>query len=185
MLRAGVLSLLIVASLLVLLNPPSLSGAGGLAALAGGAVVFVVAAAWVSVRLTGRSAMSDAEVERLVDRSERLARAQKAGSPGQTYFEALVADAIDRLPSEFRRLLADIPVIVSQNGGSRNLYGHYSGETMGHGTRQGTIVVYQDTLERDFGFDSEALAEQVERTLRHELAHHLGWDEGGVRSLGL
>jgi hypothetical protein len=25
----------------------------------------------------------------------------------------------------------------------------------------------------------------VERTLRHELAHHLGWHEGGVRDLGL
>jgi hypothetical protein len=25
----------------------------------------------------------------------------------------------------------------------------------------------------------------VERTLRHELAHHLGWRERGVRDLGL
>ena len=29
------------------------------------------------------------------------------------------------------------------------------------------------------------LARQVERTLRHELAHHLGWNEEGVRLLGL
>jgi len=47
------------------------------------------------------------------------------------------------------------------------------------------IVIYQDTLERDFGGDSELLEAQVERTLRHELAHHLGWNEPGVRELGL
>ena len=46
-------------------------------------------------------------------------------------------------------------------------------------------IVYQDTLERDFGHDIELLARQVERTLRHEIAHHLGWDESGVRELGL
>ena len=47
------------------------------------------------------------------------------------------------------------------------------------------IVLYQDTLERDFGHDSDLLRAQVERTLRHELAHHLGWRERGVRDLGL
>ena len=46
-------------------------------------------------------------------------------------------------------------------------------------------MLYQDTLERDFGFDPELLRAQVERTLRHELAHHLGWGERGVRGLGL
>ena len=46
-------------------------------------------------------------------------------------------------------------------------------------------MIYRDTLERDFGHDRELLARQVERTLRHELAHHLGWDEGGVGGLGL
>jgi len=46
-------------------------------------------------------------------------------------------------------------------------------------------VIYRDTLERDFGHDPQLLAAQVEQTLRHELAHHLGWDEGGVGGLGL
>jgi predicted Zn-dependent protease with MMP-like domain len=47
------------------------------------------------------------------------------------------------------------------------------------------IVIYQDTLERDFGWDPDLLRAQVERTLRHELAHHLGWHERGVSELGL
>jgi predicted Zn-dependent protease with MMP-like domain len=47
------------------------------------------------------------------------------------------------------------------------------------------IVIYQDTLERDFGHDPALLRAQVERTVRHEVAHHLGWDETGVRGLGL
>ena len=38
---------------------------------------------------------------------------------------------------------------------------------------------------RDFGHDIDLLRAQVVRTVRHELAHHLGWDEDGVRGLGL
>jgi hypothetical protein len=40
-------------------------------------------------------------------------------------------------------------------------------------------------LERDFGHDPELLRAQVERVVQHELAHHLGWGEAGVRDLGL
>lgn len=47
------------------------------------------------------------------------------------------------------------------------------------------IVVYRDTLVRDFGHDPVLLKAQITRTVRHELAHHLGWDEPGVRGLGL
>ena len=36
-----------------------------------------------------------------------------------------------------------------------------------------------------FGHDPALLRAQVERTVRHELAHHLGWDEPGMRGLGL
>jgi predicted Zn-dependent protease with MMP-like domain len=46
-------------------------------------------------------------------------------------------------------------------------------------------VIYQDTLERDFGHDPDLLRAQVERVVKHELAHHLGWGESGVRGLGL
>ena len=42
-------------------------------------------------------------------------------------------------------------------------------------------MIFRDTLLRDFGHDPELLKAQVTRTVRHELAHHLGWDEKGVR----
>jgi predicted Zn-dependent protease with MMP-like domain len=47
------------------------------------------------------------------------------------------------------------------------------------------IVIYRDTLLRDFGHDPERLSLEVDRTLRHEIAHHLGWSEPGVAGLGL
>ena len=61
----------------------------------------------------------------------------------------------------------------------------YIGGTVARDIYPDRIVIYQDTLERDFGYDPALLRAQVERTLRHELAHHLGWHEQGVRGLGL
>ena len=46
-------------------------------------------------------------------------------------------------------------------------------------------MIFRDTLRRDFGHDPEQLRDQVTRTVRHELAHHVGFDELGVRGLGL
>jgi predicted Zn-dependent protease with MMP-like domain len=100
-------------------------------------------------------------------------------------FEALVADAIDALPEQFQRVLESVPVVVSELGGERRAYGEYFGDGVAREGWEDRIVIYRDTLERDFGHDRELLARQVERTLRHELAHHLGWDERGVGGLGL
>src|SRR5436190_1776998 len=108
--RAGsaiAISASVTAIVIWFINPPSLSGAGGLASLIIGAAVFIYVAAWFTTLLMGKE--------------------------------------LDEL----------------------------------------RIVIYQDTLVRDFGWEPEILVQQVERTVRHEVAHHLGWDEGGVRSLGL
>ncbi|HWM63739.1 MAG TPA: metallopeptidase family protein [Solirubrobacterales bacterium] len=100
-------------------------------------------------------------------------------------FESLVADAIDALPEQFQKLLERVPVVVSDHGMENRAYGQYFGDGMAQERYEDRIVIYRDTLERDFGHDRELLARQVEQTLRHELAHHLGWDEGGVGGLGL
>ncbi|HEX2126050.1 MAG TPA: metallopeptidase family protein [Thermoleophilaceae bacterium] len=182
--KAALAAAFVVGVLLLLLNPPSLSGAEGMGVVMGAAILLLLGTAWATVALTGRDGMSELEFERLVRRSEELAR-----DPGlreaATEFDLLVAEAIDRLPEHFQRLLDTTPVVVSHHGAENRAYGHYFGDTVARDDYPDRIVLYQDTLERDFGYDPELLRAQVERTLRHELAHHLGWRERGVRELGL
>ncbi len=100
-------------------------------------------------------------------------------------FESLVADAIDALPEQLRPVLQDVAVVISEFGAERDAYGEYFGDGATFDYIEDRIVIYRDTLERDFGHDRAELARQVEQTLRHELAHHIGWDERGVDGLGL
>jgi predicted Zn-dependent protease with MMP-like domain len=183
-LKAAATTAFIVGTLLFLLNPPSLSGAEGLLSvvLVGASVAML--AAWATVALMGRDAMSEPEFERVVRRTEELARSPDLAAAA-TEFELLVADAIDDLPPEFRELLETTPVVVSHRGVEHSAYGYYHGDTVARGNYSNRIVLFQDTLERDFGYDRDLLRAQVERTLRHEVAHHLGWGERGVRELGL
>ncbi len=183
-LRAAGITAGVAALAYLLVRPPSFTGARGLALLLAGALAVIVLTAWATVRLSGSRSMTEPEFERLVRRSEELARSAAAGRDA-TEFEALVADAIDRLPDDFSRLLEDTPVLVSRGGAAAGAYGHYFGDTVARENHEDRIVLYQDTLERDFGYDPQLLAAQVERTLRHEIAHHLGWDERGVHGLGL
>ena len=182
--KAGVAALFAVGLLLLLLNPPSLSGASGMAVFVGGGLALALLTAWAFVAMTGSDAMPEPEFERLVRRSEELARHPDL-EEGATEFELLVSEAIDGLPPEFQRLLDQTPVVISHLGMENRAYGHYFGDTVARDDYPDRIVLYQDTLERDFGYDRELLRAQVERTLRHELAHHLGWHEQGVRDLGL
>ena len=108
-----------------------------------------------------------------------------ADEPVLDEFESLVADAIDALPDEFQRVLERVAVVVSDRGMEARAYGEYAGDGVARQHYEDRIMIYRDTLERDFGHDPGLLAKQIERTLRHELAHHLGWDERGVEGLGL
>ena len=183
--RAAASAAFAVGVTLMLLRPPSLSGAGGLALIVVSAAAFTVLVAWAFVAMIGRDALSEEDFERVVQRSEALARIDRRQGAEPTDFELLVAEAIDRLPAEFQRLLETTPVVISRLGGEQRAYGHYFGDTVARGDHEQRIVIYQDTLERDFGHDRGLLAGQVERTLRHEVAHHLGWGERGVQRLGL
>ena len=141
---------------------------------------------------------SEEEFEQVVLRAERLAREGIAAEPDESEFldldpyddedfEALVADALDELPDLLRALVENhnVAVVISDGGRRRGAYGLYHGDGATRDDVPDRIVIYRDTLRRDFGHDPDLLREQVTRTVRHELAHHLGADELGVRDLGL
>jgi predicted Zn-dependent protease with MMP-like domain len=182
-LRAAALAAFITGIVLLLLNPPSFAGLGDLLTLLVGGIAIVLVTAWATVALIGRE-MPEPEFRRLVARSEALASLPPPDRPASE-FDELVMQALDDLPERFRELLERTPVVVSGRGHEHHAYGHYIGGTVARDIYPDRIVIYQDTLERDFGHDPDLLRAQVERTVRHELAHHLGWDEPGVRGLGL
>ena len=96
-------------------------------------------------------------------------------------------DALDELPDLLRNLVENhnVAVVISDGGRRRRAYGLYHGDGATRDDVPDRIVIYRDTLRRDFGHDPDLLREQVTRTVRHELAHHVGFDELGVRDLGL
>jgi predicted Zn-dependent protease with MMP-like domain len=162
------------------------------------AVVFGGAIA-IGLRLAGWSEpASEEEFERVVQRSERLAREGLAAEPEEhdflavdpyddDDFEELVRDALDDLPDLLRALVENhnVAVVISDGGRRAHAYGLYQGDGASRDDVPDRIVVFRDTLRRDFGHDPQRLREQVTITVRHELAHHIGFDELGVRDLGL
>ncbi len=113
------------------------------------------------------------------------------GHYSEREFEELVGAALDELPTEFQNALKNVAVVVSDRGAENHAYGMYVGARLGGmpffggGGVPDEILIFRDTLVRDFGSDRERLRQQVTKTVRHEVGHHLGFDETGVRKLGL
>jgi predicted Zn-dependent protease with MMP-like domain len=161
------------------------------------AAVLMGAAAFVAVRLAGwRDPESESEFEEIVRQSEALARDGLAVDPDESEFmeldplddedfEELVRDALDDLPDLLRNALRHVAVVISDGGRRQGAYGLYQGDGATRDDTHDRIVVFRDTLRRDFGHDPELLRDQVTRTVRHELAHHVGFDELGVSRLDL
>ena len=145
-----------------------------------------------------REPESEEDFEQVVLRAERLAREGVAAEPEESEFldldpyddedfEELVRDALDELPDLLRRLVENhnVAVVISDGGRRQRAYGLYHGDGATRDDVPDRIVIYRDTLRRDFGHDPALLRAQVTQTVRHELAHHVGFDELGVRDLGL
>jgi len=113
-------------------------------------------------------------------------------------FETLVERALDTLPPKFRRLLADVAIVIEEVptaeqaslGGVAEdgwLYGLYEGVPA---TEWGAdfaafpnkISLFQLPLETDFP-DPRDLEEEVRITVIHELAHHAGIDDDRLHEL--
>jgi predicted Zn-dependent protease with MMP-like domain len=143
-----------------------------------------------------REPADDEEFELVVRRAEELARDDLAWEPDEDEFleldprnpadfEQLIREALDDLPDLLIRALDHVAVVISDKGRRHRAYGLYQGDTVARDDYPDRIVIFRDTLLRDFGDDPDELRAQVTRTVRHELAHHLGADELGVRELGL
>jgi predicted Zn-dependent protease with MMP-like domain len=167
----------------------------GLVVIVAAAVIGV--AAFIAVRLAGwRDPESESDFEAIVRHSEALAREGLAVDPEERDFleldplddddfEELVRDALDDLPDLLRNALSHVAVVISDGGRQQRAYGLYQGDGATREHAHDRIVIFRDTLRRDFGHDGELLREQVVRTVRHELAHHVGFDELGVSRLDL
>jgi predicted Zn-dependent protease with MMP-like domain len=168
-----------------------------LACIAAAVVVIGVVVSAITSKLANYSDPEDEEeFELLVRRSEALARENLAAEPDESDFmeldprnpedfEELVRQALDDLPDLLLRSLDHVAVVISDKGRRHRAYGLYQGDTATRDNYPDRIVIFRDTLLRDFGHDPDELRAQVTRTVRHELAHHLGADELGVRELGL
>lgn len=153
--------------------------------------------ALVAVRLGGwGEPESEREFEELVKQSELLARENLVVDPDESEFSAfdplddedfeeLVRDALDDLPELLRNALRHVAVVISDDGRRHRAYGLYMGDHAHRDDQPDKIVIFRDMLRRDFGHDPDLLADQVMRTVRHELAHHVGFDELGVSRLDL
>jgi predicted Zn-dependent protease with MMP-like domain len=113
-------------------------------------------------------------------------------------FETLVERALDELPDEFRRLLADVAIVIedvptpdqSSLGGMPEdgwLYGLYEGVPAtewgaDYAALPNKISLFRLPLEADFP-DPDDLAEEVRVTVIHELAHHAGIDDERLHEL--
>ena len=158
---------------------------------------FTAVIAFAAVGMAGWSnPVSEQEFDALVMRAERLAGSGLAappspGPPGELDpledgdFDELVREALDDLPDLLRNALGHVAVVVSDDGARHRAYGLYQGDGATRDNYPDRVVIFRDTLRRDFGADAELLRDQITRTVRHELAHHVGFDELGVSRLDL
>jgi predicted Zn-dependent protease with MMP-like domain len=115
-------------------------------------------------------------------------------------FEQLVAKAVESLPTEIQDHLENIDIIVADEptpeqrrsrrlGRNQTLLGLYEGipltkRTYGYtGVMPDKITIFQRPLEEMCRSDAEII-EQVQRVVRHEIAHHFGIDDNRLKRMG-
>jgi len=104
-------------------------------------------------------------------------------------FEEMVVEALDRMPPELGRLMSNVAVTVEHRPGPRGLLGLYEGvpltsRTTGYGgVLPDRITIYRQAI-CAICRTREEVAEQVRKTVIHEIAHHFGIDDARLHSLG-
>jgi predicted Zn-dependent protease with MMP-like domain len=104
-------------------------------------------------------------------------------------FEEMTAAALDGLPEDLGRLMSNVAVTVEHGPGPPGLLGLYQGvpltsRTTGYaGVLPDQITIYRQAICASCRTEEE-VAEQVRRTVIHEVAHHFGIDDRRLRELG-
>ena len=103
-------------------------------------------------------------------------------------FEKLVAEALESLPENIRQKMDNVEIVVepgSLNGPFLGLYQGVPKTSWGRGFGMrlpDKITIFQAPLER-ISRSEEELKEIVKNVVWHEVAHHFGFSEKGVREL--
>ena len=106
-------------------------------------------------------------------------------------FEEHVRRALETLPDDLRRAMANVEIVVEdENPEDPDLLGLYTGIPLTErdsgysGVLPDKIAIYRLPLEDEFGNDPGLLEEEIRITVLHELAHHFGIDEDRLDELG-
>jgi predicted Zn-dependent protease with MMP-like domain len=107
--------------------------------------------------------------------------------PGR--FEEMVATAMDGLPEELGKLIQNVAVTVEHGPGPPGLLGLYQGVPLTSRTSQYSgvlpdrITIYRRAICAICRTEEE-VADQVRRTVIHEVGHYFGIDDNRLRELG-
>ena len=110
-------------------------------------------------------------------------------------FAHIVDDTLAELPDRVNEQIDNLIVVIEddptpeQDPGGEGILGIYEGTSLADrgvdyfGTTPDRIVIfYRPHL--DLGLTDEELAAEVRRTVLHEIAHHIGIDDGRLHELG-
>jgi predicted Zn-dependent protease with MMP-like domain len=104
-------------------------------------------------------------------------------------FEDMVVTALDSLPAELGRLMSNVAVTVEHDPGPPGLLGLYEGIPLTSRTTQyagvlpDRITIYRLAICAICRTEDE-VADEVRRTVVHEVAHHFGIDDDRLDELG-
>jgi predicted Zn-dependent protease with MMP-like domain len=132
----------------------------------------------------------------VTDRPRRISALDPAWTPPDPDpLEALVVDALDHLPPEFRDRLGSVAIVIEDEPspaqlasvGARGLFGLYQGvPRTAYGADQqaipSKITLFRGPLTRAYRSPT-ALAAGVTDTVYHEIAHHFGISDARLHEL--
>ncbi|MBJ7473257.1 MAG: hypothetical protein JHD16_18260, partial [Solirubrobacteraceae bacterium] len=179
----GLAKLLVIVAILVGIALVSRTVSSLIAGFAAGAAIIIVIGAVVAalgVRAAGWDPVSEDDFDRMVERTERLAADGLSVDPDEHEFlsleldpwddgdfEEIVGEALDDLPDILRGALRNLAVVVTDGGIKARAYGLYEGDTIARDDFPDRVLIFRDSLRRDFGHDPALLREQITITVRH------------------